>query len=185
MNGFAALNSTTGVPLPIRLTAFSAAKAGSRNLISWSAATAADDVTFEVTRSSNGSDFVPLGTVKSSGQEFSYAYYDESPLPALNYYRIKIAESNGELSYSNIAVIRNTTGKGVVTVAPVPAISSLTIANTDVSLHGLPAEIYSMEGRLMASFALETVNTLDIQGWPAGIYMLRLPGGETIRLVKQ
>ena len=72
-----------------------------------------------------------------------------------------------------------------IPVAPVPAGNTVTVTNTNISLTGQPTTVWSMEGQLMTRFALQSINTLEIANWPAGIYLLKLPAGETARLVKQ
>lgn len=180
-----ALNASTGVALSVKLSSFAAANAGARNRIDWTTATETGNNIFEVERSANGSGFEPLGAVAGKGSRSGYVFYDEAPLEGTNYYRLKITDESAAEAYSSIAVVHNTIRGGGITVTPVPATTSVTIRNTDLRLNGELAVVYDMGGRQMTRFEIGSKQELDLRLWPSGIYMLRLPEGRTLRLVKE
>lgn len=183
--GIVALNALNGVPLPVKLRSFTAVNAGVRNRIDWATAIETGNNTFEVEHSFNGSIFTTLGTLPGRGSHSEYSFYDDAPFNGTNYYRLKITDESGAKAYSSIAVVRNNSTGGRIAITPVPSTTEITIINTDETLNGKAAEVYSMEGRLMANFALQFRQTIDIRSWPSGIYILRLPEGGVMRLVKE
>ena len=183
-SGFFA-TSVPNNPLPVKLLSFTANKAsGSSNLIAWATGIEDAGTLFEVTRSRSGTAFDELGSVAGAGNNNTYSFPDERPLSGVNYYRLKITEAGGGVSYSNTAIVRNAGGGGIA-IAPQPGIHAFTITNTDAALTGQEAVIYNMEGAVMARFALSSVHLIDISSWAAGIYILRLPSGDAVRMVKQ
>ncbi len=177
----------TPVALPLKLISFSARKVSTAgNRIYWTTGTEAGTYKFEVERSNDGKDFIVIGTVSGNGTQSDYALYDYQPLSGINYYRLKMTDISGEGSYSNIALVGNDLKReGIITIAPVPAKEVVTITNTDPLLEGTPATVTDMQGRMVYSFALNAVSSIDVRQWPAGIYSLRLASGEVVRIVKQ
>ena len=184
--GIVALNALNGVPLPVKLRSFTAANSGARNRIDWATATETGNNTFEVEHSINGSRFTALGMLSGRGSHSEYSFYDDAPFYGVNYYRLKMTNESGAEAYSNIAVVRNNNNNNDrIGITPVPSNTEITITNTDETLNGQSVGIYSMTGTLMANFALEARQTIDIRSWPYGIYILRLPAGDVVRLVKE
>ncbi len=103
----------------------------------------------------------------------------------INYYRLKIMEADGATTFSNVAIVRNDGAKGSISVAPIPATSTVTISNTNTALIGTLAIVYDMHGRVVNRFTLSVNNQINVATWAAGIYNLRLADGTTVRLVKQ
>jgi hypothetical protein len=164
------------------LTAFTARADGSRNALIWSTTSTGSSV-FTIERSTTGSGFTDIGTVKG-GTGNEYAYTDNDP-EVVSYYRLRVIAENGKETYSPVALVRRGTTGGTVTLAPQPASGSLTITNTDASLNGGTATVLDIQGREVARFLLAPSVTLDLSGWVPGLYALRLPSGEVLRVVKQ
>ncbi|RYD52131.1 MAG: right-handed parallel beta-helix repeat-containing protein [Sphingobacteriales bacterium] len=182
-SGFFAHTVQTPTTLPVVLTAFTARPDGSRNALSWRTTSTGSSV-FTIERSTTGSGFTDIGIVKGD-KNSDYSFTDEAPATS-SYYRLRVTAENGEASYSPVALVRRgTTGGGTVTLAPQPASESLTVTNTDPSLNGGTATVLDIQGREVARFLLAPSVTLDLSGWVPGLYALRLPSGEVLRVVKQ
>ncbi len=175
------LRYTPNTPLPVAVTGFAARAAGTANILTWGGSLTGARIVVE--RSTTGQEFRPLGTVTGSGA-VAYSYTDEAPA-AMCYYRLRVSGENGEESYSPVALVRRGTSGGTVTLAPQPAAGSLTVTNTDASLNGGIAVVLDIQGREAARFALAPSVTLHVSGWAPGLYALRLPSGEVLRVVKQ
>ena len=174
------------VTLPLKLISFTAQKLNDqRNQLVWTTATEDPGLMFSVTRSPNGRVFETLGIVQGQGNAANYTFYDDQPLPGTNYYRLKMVEANSATSYSKVAIIYRGAKDGGLTAWPIPATSTITITNTNASLIGQSATIIDMQGRVLLTFKLSSSNVIDVLGWPAGIYNLKVPNGQTVRLMKQ
>jgi hypothetical protein len=92
-------------PLPVTLSSFTAAKAGSNSLLNWSTASEVNNDHFDVERSANGKNFGKIGVVKGSGttnEIRKYIFSDGHTLPGINYYRLKQTDVDGKSVYSKI-----------------------------------------------------------------------------------
>lgn len=59
---------------------------------------------FVIERKSLNSDYIPIGTVQPKGNNSYYTYIDQTAFKSLGsiyYYRLKIIDYNGTVSYSN------------------------------------------------------------------------------------
>lgn len=171
--------------LPIKLVSFTANKESvTSNRINWNVALETPNTVYEITRSSNGIAFSTIGSVTSTGSTATYTFFDNQPFEGNNYYRLKMVEEDGETSYSNIVVISGNKNGSSVIIAPIPATTTVTVTNADATMNGKPVSITDMQGRDVYRFIMNTVTMVDVHNWPAGIYMLRLPNGKTVRLMK-
>ncbi len=99
-------------PLPIELLSFTSDKLTcGNNIIRWSTATETNNDYFVVERSLDMVTFTNIGTVDGAGNSttiLNYNFKDITPQPALNYYRLKQIDFNGDASYSTIVSVDNT-----------------------------------------------------------------------------
>jgi ELWxxDGT repeat protein len=72
-----------------------------------------------------------------------------------------------------------------VTAQPVPATGTVIIKNTDLKLSGKQATISDIGGRIVHDFHLAPSYELDIHSWAPGVYILHLPDGAALKIVKE
>ncbi len=95
--------------LTLRLLNFSAAKATGGAKIIWKTVNEQNYTNFTVERSTNnGNTFEDLGGFVSSA-EGTYSFLDKNPLITNNLYRLKLADVNGAISYSQIVTLQYST----------------------------------------------------------------------------
>ena len=95
-------------PLPVSLLDFTAKKAsdGRRVQLDWTTATESGLDYYEIERSGTaGGAYSSIGVrVKSAGSsavKLSYQSYDGTPLGGMNWYRVRMVDLSGKLSYSD------------------------------------------------------------------------------------
>ena len=176
-----------GQPLPVNLLSFTAGKeAAGRNRINWATANEAAGISFEVTRSDDGIAFFGIGAIAGKGSAGGYIFYDDQPQPAAtNYYRLKMTDAGGKVTYSNIAIVRNGNKVDGISISPVPATNTISITNTNTARNGEEVTIINMQGRIMLHFQLQALQHIDIKSWASGSYMLHCADGCVMRLMKQ
>ena len=92
-------------PLPVELVSFTGNCIDSRVELEWSTASETDNSYFEVGKSSNGIDWVVLGTVNGAGTSavtINYSYVDATADGSTAYYRLRQVDINGNGTYSNV-----------------------------------------------------------------------------------
>lgn len=104
------------VALPVKLLFFTADQGkGKTALLQWATATETNNQYFEVQRSADAATWNAIGQVPgaiNSVEELNYNLTDNSPLPGVNYYRLKQVDVDGNVSYSDIAELNFTQDNG-------------------------------------------------------------------------
>lgn len=83
---------------PVSLTSFTGKKAANGITLNWATASEQHNDYFEVTRSTDGKTFAPIGTVKGKGttnQSSRYSLTDNAPVSGTNYYQLKQYDEDG------------------------------------------------------------------------------------------
>lgn len=97
----------TTTVLPVQLLEFTARLQQKNNtIINWSIAAAEDGITYQLQRSANGQSFFPLKNEIGNIVRTTFGYTDAGLPAGIFYYRLKITSVNGEIKYSNVAVIK-------------------------------------------------------------------------------
>lgn len=93
------------IPLPVKLVHFSGRSEDQSTKLSWETSWEEGNSHFEIQRSQEGSAFETLGFVagnNNSTETITYTYTDLSPLPGVNYYRLKQVDFNGTFAFSEV-----------------------------------------------------------------------------------
>jgi len=103
-----------------------------KTLLSWTALGEKSIDHFDVQKSGSSTNFTTIGTVKWNGttsKPFNYNVIDNFPEDGNNYYRLKEVDKNGNVSYSQVVLVRfNFKG---ISIYPNPARDKIFITNND------------------------------------------------------
>lgn len=110
-----ALNSA----LPTHLVSFTAKKLNSSAQLNWRITENSTPETFEVLKSADGVHFSSAGKLPGFSGKLDYNYTDNSLLAGNNYYRLKMIDKDGVVTYSQIVVVMNGT-RGVTISSMIP-----------------------------------------------------------------
>ena len=111
----------TPFSLPSKLGDFTAAKQLSGIKLNWETLSEQNTSHFEVERSSDGTSFTSIGRVNASGNAADrqyYSYTDNQPVPGTNFYRLKLVDIDGALTYSRVIAVKN--DKSLITLQLFP-----------------------------------------------------------------
>jgi hypothetical protein len=182
--------------LPVEVEFFTGRKQNTTNLLAWKASCTSSSITFEIERSSDGRRFNSAGKITASQArcEQPFDYTDASPLPGMNYYRLKMTEADGALKYTAIiAILNKTSGFELVGLYPTLIQSKATLSITAAKKTSLQMTITDANGRMMQQRSMPVAEgsallNLDLSGLAGGVYHLTgtTPEGytKTIRFVK-
>lgn len=179
----------SSLALPIRLILFTASRLSNSVAISWQSAREQDVQFFEVERSSDGIHFSKIGKVAAVGNSSfikHYSFEDVQP-SGINFYRLKIVNTNNTFEYSRIIVVRFE-NLAKLLAFPNPVKSTLNLQITQPK--GLvQMQLFDVSGRLIKAFQLEsggsTISTsVDVSNLKKGVYLLKVKD-EVIKLVKE
>jgi hypothetical protein len=191
-----AISNISG-PLPIKIVTFNAIKRTGYNLLHFEADCSTDFGLFEIQHSSNGRSFTTIQQFTATKERcrLPFDVKDESYLKAKNYYRIKMTDAEGVVTYSFVVMINNN-GSGVEIVNLAPTVTS---GNTVLYVSSTVKEkiellVTSIDGKVMQRRSLQLVEgtnqlLIDASAFPAGMYQVRgiTSNGitSTMRFVKQ
>ena len=108
--------ASQSIALPVELSNFNANQNGKEIELSWTTSTEKNNNYFTLERSTDGSYFVTISTVKGAGNSttpIQYNSVDPDPYTGLSYYRIKQTDFNGASSYSSTICINYNTADGL------------------------------------------------------------------------
>jgi len=179
--GTAAIRVSTFTPvLPLELLQFDARATQDAVLLNWLGIESPDLESYEVQRSTQGNDFVPLGTVEAIGQEGiaqSYGFLDEYPYLGLNSYRLKGYFADGSTEYSQVEQAYFGPDASF-SVYPNPFNESIFIEWQGVTEDRVELTLYNALGQMVikkewlqsGSYAEE----IDMSDLPEGLYVYKI-----------
>jgi hypothetical protein len=185
-------------PLPINLNYLNGIKQGNNNVLNWKVTcTNNPNATMSVERSADARNYTSITTVFADAlrcqQPFDFT--DNNPPAGLNYYRLKMVDANGKITYSApIAILNKETGFDMVGLSP-------TLVNTKTELNVTAAQkttmtvvITDVAGKQVQKMLYNLIAgsnkfTVNATGLSAGTYQITgyTADGKsrTIRFVKQ
>jgi hypothetical protein len=115
------ITSKKSAPVPITLEYFKGSRQGNVHITEWKVTCTSAQVTFEVERSSDASRFTAISSLTATQArcQEAFTYTDDNPLNGINYYRLKMIDVDGKVSYSNTISMLNKVSKfDILSVVP-------------------------------------------------------------------
>lgn len=186
INSFGLKTCFEPVLLPVSWQEFRATARKTDVLLTWSVSAATDNHGFFVERASGSSldEWTVLGFVSA---EQPYQFTDQTALPDTDYfYRLRQVDLNGRVQYSDLRSARIGADLAAsLRVFPNPAGDWLSYEWTSVAPSDA-TKVYQLtdtRGRIVRKGVLLTSGgSISLQGLPAGIFFLRVPGSPVIRV---
>lgn len=110
--------------VPVQLIYFRGKAENNRARLNWATATEINSEYFNIERSTDLREFVPIGKVTSAGdsrERLEYSFLDDSPLPGVNYYRLKQVDKDGSFEYSKVIAVSTQSEAAQFVVYPNPS----------------------------------------------------------------
>lgn len=151
--------------------------------LNWQTLSDANQSHFVIERGLEAADFSSIGEVaadKNLANTPTYDFIDVQPEKGINYYRLQQIDEAGEVSFSNVVTAFLSTDIGddpVVVIFPNPGKDELWF-NQAVAY-----ELFDVQGQLLTAGTAD--GALDVSGLGAGLYFVKINGGEMVRWVKQ
>ncbi len=139
------------IVLPVVLVEFSGRMNGRKADLTWKTEDAASLDKFEVQRSLNGRDYTTIGTLSSTGSSSSYSFSDDlSQISApVAYYRLKMVELDGKISFSQVLVFREKGVGSQLLVYPNPVKGKAFVSFMSPSKARIELQLVDASGRLV------------------------------------
>ena len=161
---------------PIKLVSFTAEPQDKTVLLSWVVSEEINVLKYEIEFSTDGRNFWPIGT-KAATNSASYNLVHNTPVLGINYYRLKMIDRDGKISYSDIRTV-NFKLAGSLTIYPNPANNLLYITFAAGSINKTATiSVIAMDGKLMYQKninRLSQTEMLDVSKLANGCYIIRI-----------
>jgi hypothetical protein len=177
--------------LPVNLTSFKGRLNDGNAELTWTTSEEVNNSHFEIERSANGQSYAKVGTVKGhGGTNNTYNFTDAGPLAAINYYRLKQVDIDGQSTYTRVLVLRNDIGAITAKAAPSPFTSFINISYKLQKEENIRIRLMDVSGRVVKTIntrggvGVNTLNVYGLDNLPRGSYTVELTG-ETVSFRQQ
>ncbi|RXK58779.1 T9SS type A sorting domain-containing protein [Lacibacter luteus] len=204
-------NDNGNVSVVTGLTFSGSRKKASDVQLKWTTQTETNMSGFQVQRKlDNEVDFTDKTFITSqavggnSSSTLSYQTTDANAYAGMSYYRLKIVDKANNVSYSPIISVAGKTTKGnggggpgnnrmmdeeetetmKVTVGPNPNNGNFWFVVSGIEKE-TAATLFTLDGKVLKQFKVFNMQQEKINGLRAGVYILKVQGSETVRIVVQ
>lgn len=184
--------STQVAPLPVALENYDAyLKSNNTVLLTWTTASEKNNDHFELSKSTDGTNFELLTTVRPMAQGNStigaqYQYTDKNPVAGTNYYKLKQVDVDGTVHEYGVRTIDIRKPGVIIQVYPNPF--SGNVFNVEVSNMNeqIGYTITDIMGHTVIKGSVQgQKETVNMQDMPSGNYIINFSNGVTMQLVKK
>lgn len=173
------------VSLPLQLVSFAGSlQTNGSILLGWKTAAEENTHFFEVLHSADGNRFVTAGKVPAAGSGNNYYAFTDKQPQQNNYYRLRMVDKDGQATYSNIIMVRKNQLTIPSTIYPNPTKGQVTLTIGNDKLIHTKAMLVDALGLLrQVIYITDQSQTISLNNYSKGVYVLKLENGERIRLV--
>ncbi|MEM1321946.1 MAG: chitobiase/beta-hexosaminidase C-terminal domain-containing protein [Bacteroidota bacterium] len=162
-------------PLPVTLLNFKAHVVEEEEvLLEWTTSSEQNNQGFDIQRSADGLNWTTLGFQAGAGfstNSRQYQFVDKNTIKGLAYYRLKQIDWDEQYEFSNIVSV-DLSQQAALQFYPNPTRDNVLIRGT---VAGWQLEVMDGFGKtLQQGFTSSTITKVVLEGYPAGIYLVRL-----------
>jgi hypothetical protein len=183
--------------LPIKLEYIRGQRNANNNALNWKLTCTSASITMQIERAADTRNFSSIGSITATqarcDQPFDFT--DVSPLPGYNYYRLKMIDADGKVTYSPVVLI-NAGKKAFAVVGIYPSVvsgqASLSLSTGNAT--EIETRITDMAGRILQRNlnsipAGSSLLNVDCSKLAAGYYNITVTNAagnsSTLRFIKQ
>jgi hypothetical protein len=172
-------------PLPIKLTQFEVSRNGRATIFHWELETGCSPFAkFEVQKSFENSNFETIINVAGNATNRFYSFANQGSFKEITYYRLRMTDVDGIVSYSKINVIKTRTPELLITgfwPNPVHNYGNISLQAADPGLTDFT--IFDISGRAVKIIhanikAGNNTIPLDLHLLPSGVYQILVSLGK-------
>jgi len=170
-------------PLPLTLVSFDATAGDGTVLLQWKTASEQNVSHFEVERGIDGSVFTPIGQVAATGNSRVPQHYqltDPAPGTGRIYYRLKMIDLDGSITYSRVVTVSVTPRLMVTFISPNPFTDAISVNLQLGQPQQVDIRLLDATGRQIRSLlfngqkGMNTVQVRQLERLSNGLYIIQL-----------
>lgn len=172
------LLSNTCSVLPVTITDFKVTRQQSNVVLQWAVANEYDVEKYVVQRRIDNGQFATIGSMPATEID-NYSFTDNvSGSSGVMYYRLRIVDKNGTITYSDVRMVRINTANIDVMINPNPAVASFSIA-VPADAGSYDISVSDVSGRIIKTMNAVRNQTLYFNQFIPGIYIIKIQFRET------
>ncbi len=181
--------SATGT-MPVILTPLKGYYSKGVSHLYWSSLQESNSSYYEIQRSDDGINFLPVGKVmaaSSSDKEVDYSYNDIKAAAGANYYRLKLLDKDGKYQFSNIEMLNvNIEGINITGIYPAPFTDKVNVTVSSAVNAVANICLYDNTGKMVItrqSFLSKGVSNFAVDklsGLQPGFYIIKVQVGDAL-----
>lgn len=170
-------------PLPLQLTFFEAKAKNKKGYLNWQTSVETDLNFFIVEKSKDLNTITELYRINHLGNNLIGHYYnviDQNPFDGITYYRLKMVDNNGKVSYSAWKSIDITDAQVHLVLNNDTQTNQLvfTVVNAQDQIANFSVIDVTGKKIIEGIAHLNSINKVDLYGLSAGVYMINLSNSE-------
>lgn len=169
----------SGGPVPVKIGSFYANRDINQVKLVWNSYTEINAEKYVIERKIDG-DFEVITEVAASNEiaGSNYSYIDNNNSNATSQYRLKMVDTDGSYSYSEIRAVNGKSGLNEVSIFPNPSSGTSRVTLTEVT-PGTEVHVIDHAGRVIRTFNMQNTNNIELNNLQKGMYMIRVVNKET------
>ena len=183
-------NISGGGLLPINLISFEGERINDNAALRWETTANSTTDHFEIERSVDNKQFYNIGNIAAadgiaSAEKIKFIFTDKSSLKNTSYYRLKLFDLSGTVTYSKVIIIQHGSEEKGVQVYPTITKGTVFVSSSE-KINNPSLALYDLTGRKIAEKKLSTivarvpVNVSFSNNAPKGMYILRVSDSNSI-----
>lgn len=147
----------TAILLPVNLVYFTARNTGSSVLLQWEIGLPEDISHFEIERSKDGQNYQFAGNKSAEAGNTAYTYTDMYTADGSVFYRLKIIEKSGKVSYSNGIMVNG--NRQTMKIFPSFVNNNVVYVASDKNMPEATFTFADMNGRAVGTYRLKNISS--------------------------
>lgn len=178
--------------LPFSVTSFTAEKSNSGVQLKWESNSEQSTSHFIVQHGTDGSSFSDLQRVEAAGNSSTIKHYaatHSKPVYGTNFYRLKMIDLDGKITYSDVVAIKIKNDNYKVSVFPNPVQNEVRVQIPAAGRGDCVIQIQDISGKLIRQKSVQLNNALlstsiNVEDLSKGTYILVVQYGDTREIQK-
>ena len=199
-NQFLKIGTTEAIEqqISMSLLTFDAEVQGAGVELKWLTIMEIENDLFTIERSSDGTNFLAIGTKAGAGNSndlLSYRFRDSTPFEGTNYYRIRLTSSNGAEEFSMVTPVNvEPAGEQAINIGPVqpnPFLKDFEVEYTvpkggtaKIKLMSLKGDVLHEEDVTCEAEKSQLFRFSDDKGLKPGVYFLNVTQADESKMIK-
>lgn len=174
-------------PLPLKLVSFNVVKQTKTTAnVYWNTMNELNVQGFIIETSLDGRNYTGIASQQAKGGSNNfYAMPVSIPDNSVIYFRLKMKDIDGIITYSNVVILKNSKTNDAFSFQQNPAKDILTISLQDETLLNTSARIVNMQGNIVREIILkDAVVNINIRNLASGMYILQTIKGSSRFVVR-